>query len=457
MAENKHTIETTTFFKEHREIVYRNPAELKPWPNNPRKHSDKQIKALISAISKVGFQVPIIVNESDLILTGHGRVEAAQRMGLAAVPVIVAAGLTAAQQRAFVIGDNKLSSLSSWDNDLLIQEIEAILQDEFEIESTGFTTGEIDILLDDELSRQGNADDLQPGDCLEQIAVSRVNDVWLLDRHRLVCGNALKPETFGLLMHKDEYAQMCITDPPYNVKIDNNVCGSGKIKHKEFLMASGEMSVGEFTDFLATACENIAAFCKDGAIVYCFMDWRHMREMQNAGEQIFGQLRQLCVWHKDNAGMGTFYRSHHELILIFRHGDAPHINNFELGQTGRYRTNVWSYPGANTLAGNGYKQLEMHPTVKPVSMIADAIRDCSKRNGIILDPFAGSGTILIAAERTGRRARAIELEPEYVDVAIRRWERVTGKSAMHEPSGMTFSEREQFFAAGGKEDGNVII
>ncbi len=217
-------------------------------------------------------------------------------------------------------------------------------------------------------------------------------------------------------------------------------------------MASGEMTSGEFTDFLARSCGNIASYCQEGAIVYCFMDWRHMREMLDAGEQVFGKLRQLCIWGKDNAGMGTFYRSQHELIFAFKHGKAPHINNFQLGQHGRYRSNVWSYPGVNTFTGKGFKQLALHPTVKPVSLIADAIRDCSHRGGIILDPFAGSGTILIAAERTGRAARAIEYEPRYVDVAIRRWQRVTGKNAVHLKTGATFKERSEFLAAGGVDE-----
>lgn len=443
---------------EELQIVWHKPDDLKPWEGNPRKHSDKQIVALMAAIKEFGFRVPIITNSDGVVLAGHGRLEAAKRLELKEVPTIVAEGLTKTQQRGFVVGDNKLASLSGWDKELLAQEIEFLIDEEFEIETTGFSTAEIDIMLDShadpEISDQEN---LQPVDVADETIVSKLDDVWCLDQHRMFCGDSTQLQSYGMLMKEGELAQMCITDPPYNVPVNGHVCGSGKTKHKEFVMASGEMSSGQFTDFLATSCAHIALYCQEGAIVFCFMDWRHIPEMLGAGEQVFGSLRQLCVWGKDNAGMGTFYRSQHELIFVFKHGKAPHINNFELGQHGRYRSNVWSYPGVNTFTGKGFKQLALHPTVKPVSLIADAIRDCSHRGGIILDPFAGSGTILIAAERTGRVARAIEYEPRYVDVAIRRWERVTGKSAIHARTGMTFKERTAFFAAGGEDEPYVKV
>lgn len=440
------------------QIIWRKPDDLKPWEGNPRTHSDKQLVALEASMSEFGFRVPVIINEDDVVLAGHGRLEAAKRLGLKEVPTIVAAGLTKNQQRAFVLADNKISSMSAWDKDLLVQEIEFLIDEEFEIETTGFSTAEIDIMIDSKTDPEvSDQEDLQPVDVADEPVVSMQDDVWILDQHRMFCGDSTKVLSYGTLMKDGELAQMCITDPPYNVPINGHVCGSGKTKHKEFIMASGEMNSGQFTDFLATSCAHIASYCQEGAIVYCFMDWRHMREMLNAGEQVFGKLRQLCVWGKDNAGMGTFYRSQHELIFAFKHGQAPHINNFELGQHGRYRSNVWSYPGVNTFTGKGFKQLALHPTVKPVSLIADAIRDCSHRGGIILDPFAGSGTILIAAERTGRVARAIEYEPRYVDVAIRRWERVTGKDALHVRTGMTFKERTRFFAAGGIDDPYVKV
>ncbi len=458
MSKNKKVVSSQPMTTNNLEVVQRSPDALKPWEGNPRTHSEKQLVALMASIKGLGFRVPIITNEVGVVLAGHGRLEAAKRLKLAEVPTIIAAGLTKTQQRAYVLADNKISSMSTWDKDLLVHEIEILLDEDFQIETTGFSTAEIDIMIDGAVDTGGSdSEDLQPEDVEEEKLISQPGDLWQLGEHRLFCGDATKIASYSHVMKSGELAEMCITDPPYNVKINNHVCGSGKTKHKEFAMASGEMSPGEFTDFLTTTCAHIALNCQLGAIVYSFMDWRHMREMLDAGEQVFGKLRQLCVWGKDNAGMGTFYRSQHELIFTFKHGEAPHINNFELGQYGRYRSNVWSYAGVNTFTGKGYKQLALHPTVKPVSLIADAIRDCSNRNGVILDPFAGSGTIFIACERTGRHARAIEYEPGYVDVAIRRWERVTGKMAVHVPSGMSFAERTEFFAAGGQEEQNVAI
>jgi hypothetical protein len=205
-------------------------------------------------------------------------------------------------------------------------------------------------------------------------------------------------------------------------------------------MGSGEMSPAQFTAFLGQALASMAAASQDGSIHFVFMDWRHIAELLAAAAPVFGAPKQLCVWTKDNAGMGTFYRSQHELVFVFKKGNAPHVNNFELGQKGRYRTNVWKCPGVNTFTGKGYELLALHPTVKPTALIADAIRDCSHRKGLVLDPFAGSGTVLVAAERTGRRARAIELDPKYVDVAIQRWQRVTGREAVLAATGQPWDE-----------------
>jgi len=279
-------------------------------------------------------------------------------------------------------------------------------------------------------------DDVQVEAVLEE-PVSQLGDLWQLGEHRLLCGDALDAASYAAVLD-GEQAQMSISDVPYNVPIDGHVCGGGKIKHREFAMASGEMSPAEFTAFLGKYFAHTHAALIDGGISFAFIDWRHAPELLAAAAPRFEAPRQMCVWVKDNAGMGTFYRSQHELVYAFKKGSAPHINNFELGQHGRYRTNVWNYPGVNS--GKGRQLLALHPTVKPVSLIADAIRDCSHRKGIVLDSFAGSGTILIAAERTGRRARAIELDPGYVDVAVQRWQRVTGKKAVLAATGQTWDE-----------------
>jgi DNA modification methylase len=357
-------------------------------------------------------------------------------LGLATIPTRVIAGLTQVQKRAYVIADNKLSQLSAWDDHLLKAEIEVLIREDFAIETTGFSTAEIDIMFD--ATPNCDPDELQPED-IAQAVVSREGDLWQLGNHRLLCGSALGADCFKAVM-SDRLADMVITDPPYNVPIDGHVCGSGKVKHREFAMASGEMSANEFTGFLNASFSNLHAFSRDGAIHFIFMDWRHAREIQDAALPLFGPPRQLCVWTKDNGGMGTFYRSQHELVFVFKKGSAPHVNNFELGQHGRYRTNVWNYPGVNTFKGKGFELLALHPTVKPVGLIADALRDCSHRKSIVVDPFAGSGTILIAAERTARHARAIELDPQYVDVSVKRWQRVTGEPAILLATGQTWEQ-----------------
>ncbi len=420
-------------------IIDRSPSDLKPWPGNPRTHSDKQIAKIKASIQKFGFTAPVLIDEAGVILGGHGRIIAANELGLASVPTRTITGLTQTKKRAYVIADNKISELSKWDDNLLRSEMEILIQEEFDIEVTGFTTAEIDLMFDTSPEPNPNdPDDLKPEDVKIE-TVSRLGDLWQLGNHRLLCGNSLEASSFELLL-QGQLVQLVVTDPPYNVPIKGHVCGSGKVKHKEFAMASGEMTQSEFTAFLSSMFSHLHGVMQDGAILFSFIDHRHIWEILDAAKPIFGEHRQLCIWAKDNGGMGTFYRSQHELVFVFKKGDAPHINNFELGQHGRYRTNVWNYPGVNTFKGKGYELLAMHPTVKPVSLIADAIRDCSHRKGIVLDPFAGSGTILIAAERTGRHARAIELDPQYVDVAINRWQRVTGKQAVLTSSGQTWEQ-----------------
>lgn len=267
--------------------------------------------------------------------------------------------------------------------------------------------------------------------------VTQEGDVWRLGNHLVLCGDARDPAHFSRLLG-NEPVDLVFTDPPYNVKIDGNVCGLGSVKHREFAFASGEMSEDEFTRFLAVTLGNAAAVMRNGAIAFVCMDWRHMGEMLAAGSASFTELKNLVVWNKSNGGMGAFYRSKHELIFVFKGGDASHTNSFGLGETGRYRTNVWDYAGISSIGANRSEELAMHPTVKPVALIADAIRDCSRRGEIVLDCFAGSGSTLIAAEKTGRRARLIEFDSLYCDTIVRRWEQFTGKQAVLERSGETF-------------------
>jgi DNA modification methylase len=307
-----------------------------------------------------------------------------------------------------------------------------------DLEVTGFSIPEIDSLIEGLVPVEDGdpMDDALPA---EGPPVSKVGDLWELGPHRVICGDALKAETYATLLG-EERARMVFTDPPYNVPIDGHVGGSGAIKHREFLMAAGEMSPETFTSFLETAFKHLVAFSCDGAIHFVCMDWRHLDEIRTAGMAAYSELKNLIVWVKDNGGMGTFYRSRHELIFAFKSGTAPHVNSFELGQHGRYRTNVWEYKGVNTLKPDRMEELALHPTVKPVAMIADAIKDVSKRGDLVLDAFGGSGSTLIAAQKIGRRARLIELDPVYVDRIVRRWQAFAHDDAILAESGEAFDD-----------------
>jgi len=397
--------------------------DLHPWAKNARTHSKKQLRQLGESIRTFGFTNPVLIDAANTILAGHGRVEAAKLIGMSHVPCVRLEHMTPEQKRAYVLADNKLALNASWDEDLLAEELQALLSAGnlgFDIGVTGFELGEIDTLITGlSVEEPGDPED----DVLPFAAPRRAcpGDVWQLGRHRLVCGDALDPAVVAMLM-AGERARMVFSDPPYNVKIDGHVGGSGKIKHREFAMAAGEMSVSEFTAFLTRAFHNMADHSMDGSIHFLCMDWRHMGEMLEAGQGVYSALKNLIVWAKDNGGMGSFYRSRHELIFAFKKGEAPHVNTFELGQHGRYRTNVWNYRGVNTMRAGRMEELALHPTVKPVQMIADAIRDVSGRGEIVLDLFGGSGSTLIAAEKTGRRGYLVELDPIYCDRILTRWE-----------------------------------
>jgi DNA modification methylase len=417
------------------------PNQLTPYGGNARTHSKRQIEQIAASIRKFGFNNPVLINDNGQIVAGHGRVEAAKLLGLAAVPTLRLSHLSPAEQRAYVLADNKLAENAGWDRELLALELQGLIDLDFEVELTGFEIPEIDIILEDAdaAKAEGNGPEDRTPEPSPDSSVTQVGDLWLLGKHRVLCGSALKDGDYGRLLDREK-AEFVFTDPPYNVPINGNVCGKGAIRHREFAMASGEMSKLGFIDFLSTTFRHLAAYSADGSIHDICMDWRHVEEMMAAGNSAYSKLKNICVWAKKNAGMGSFYRSRHELIFIWKSGTASHINNFELGQHGRSRTNVWEYPGITSSGPARLAELSMHPTVKPVALVADAIRDCSKRGGIVLDPFLGSGTTVIAAERTGRRGRGIEIEPVYVDVAIKRWQQYTGKAATLVETGQTFEE-----------------
>jgi DNA modification methylase len=422
--------------------------ELRPYVANARTHSLKQIRQIAKSIERFGFCNPVLIDDNKQIVAGHGRVEAAKTIGMENVPTVRLSHLSDADKRAYILADNKLAEKAGWDREILAIELQALIDLNFEIELTGFETAEIDLLLDEAreatLSPSGPEDSVSP--YAAGAAVSRLGDVWQLGQHRLLCGDAREQAAYDALLEGAK-AQFVFTDPPYNVPIDGHVCGLGRIRHDNFAMGCGEMSEAEFSTFLATVFERLTANSIDGSIHQICMDWRHLAEMLAAGRKVYSELKNLCVWNKTNAGMGTFYRSKHELVFVWKTGSAPHINTFELGQYGRSRSNVWDYAGVNVPKSGRLEELAMHPTVKPVGLVADAIKDCSHRNGLILDPFAGSGTVLIAAERTGRKACALEIDPAYVDVAVRRWQTYTGKRAVLATTGEAFEEREEQCAA----------
>jgi DNA modification methylase len=419
--------------------------QLTPYRNNARTHSRKQLRQIAASIRQFGFTNPVLVDGAGQIIAGHGRVEAAKLLGLTEVPTLRLSHLSEADKRAYILADNRLAEKAGWDRAILAIELQALIDLDFQVEITGFETSEIDIILDD--AGEANGGSPGPEDDIPDVpsagtAIAWLGDLWKLGSHRLLCGSALEPNAYDTLMEAQR-AEMVFTDPPYNVPIDGHVSGLGRIRHREFAMACGEMSERDFAKFLETAFRCLAAHSAEGAIHFVCMDWRHMWETLEAGRAVYSELKNLAVWNKTNGGMGSFYRSKHELVFVWKSRKGSHINNFELGQYGRYRTNVWDYSGVNTLRPGRLEELAMHPTVKPVAMVADAIKDCSRRNGIILDPFAGSGTTVIASERTGRRAYTIELDPAYVDVAIRRWQRYTGKSAVLLDTGQSFEEVDE--------------
>ena len=421
------------------QVIYRPRTALKPHPQNPNTHSAKQVELIARSIRDFGWTNPIIIDEDDKVLAGHGRLLAAAKIGIDMVPTICVAHLSPAQRRAYVILDNRLSEVGgTWNRRLLALEHEAIqlLDPEFDLTSTGFELDDIAIMFD---NLNDISEDRTPEPDRKGPAVAKVGDLWLLGHHRLYCGDARMAASFEALLGTEK-AQMVLVDAPYNVRIGGNCVAEGK--HREFIMASGEMTRTEFADFLTGVFAHLITFSVDGSLHYLFMDWRHMAEMVLATSQ-YAEQKNLIVFDKISAGMGTCYRSQHELIWLMKNGTGPHINNFLLGQKGRHRTNVWSYPGLNGAVPDRQKLLALHPTVKPLALISDAIKDCSKTGGLILDCFAGSGTIIMAAERTGRRAAAMELDAHYVDVAIRRWQADTGQKAVLAHDGRSFGELEQ--------------
>lgn len=441
-------------------IELRSIASLSNYARNPRKHPESQLVALAASMRQFGFTMPVLVDANGEVIAGEARPVAAARVGLTKVPVLVAHHWSAAQVKAYRLADNRLAECATWDFGLLAAEIlDVISIDEVAIEILGWETAEIDVILEEarvvEAQQGGAADPADAQVLLPPETVSRDGDVWLPGKNRLLCGSSLEESCWMRLMN-GRRASMSFNDPPYNVSIAGNVCGLGQVQHAEFRMASGEMSRVEFVSFLTTFLTRVSAHCHDGAVIDVCIDWRHLSELHEALAAAGLAILNVCVWNKSNGGMGSLYRSKYELVFIARKGNASHRNNVQLGRHGRYRTNVWDYAGVNSFGANRMKDLTDHPTVKPVALVADAIRDVTAHGDIVIDAFMGVGTTILAAQRTGRIGYGIEIEPRFVDVAIRRWETLTGEQAILEDTGETFAEvgaRRAEHAAEEQEEG----
>jgi DNA modification methylase len=414
-------------------------AALRPYPGNARRHSRAQIKQIAKSIETFGFTNPVLIGDDLGILAGHGRVAAAQLIGMKVVPIVRLSDLSPAERKAYVLADNKLALNAGWDREVLAIELQGLIDLGFDLETTGFTVGEIEVVLGEAAegaphdASEGGEDDIPP---VRESGVSRPGDVWRAGRHLLICGDARERMTYEALLGKKR-VDLIFTDPPHNGEFQ----GPGQIQHRGFAMGVGEMTSVEYTIFLERTLASAAERCRDGAIAFVCMDWRHAEELLAAGKTVFTELKNLCVWNKANAGTGTFYRSKHELIFVFKKGTAPHVNSFGLGEAGRPRSDVWDYPGVSRIGPSQTEELGMQP-VKPTRLVADAIKDCSRRGDLVLDPFGGFGTTLIAAEKTGRSARLIEYDPAYCDTILRRFGRVTGKQATLSATGETFEDVE---------------
>lgn len=421
---------------DHLKVEYRPVSCLSPPPRQTRKHSKAQVQAIARSLERFGFVNPILVGDDGQVIAGFGRLLAAKQLGIAEVPTLRLTHLTPAECRAYALADNKLAELSGWDRDLLALELQDLGQLDIDLTLTGFALPEIAVLTS-ELGRVSD-EPIEP-DTSGAPAVTRLGDLWLAGPHRILCGDATVAADYATLLG-DGRAKVVFIDPPYNVPIQGHVSGLGAVQHGEFVMASGEMTPEQFTAFLATTFGRLAEYSELGSIHFVCMDWRHLRELLDAGNRSYTALKNLCVWVKDNGGMGSLYRSQHELVAVFKSGDSPHVNNVELGKHGRYRTNVWNYPGGSSLRRGRADELAMHPTVKPVALIVDALLDCSQRGDTVLDSFGGSGSTLMAADRTGRRARLMELAPHYVDVIVQRYQRTTGQTVTNAVTGQSFAE-----------------
>lgn len=407
-------------------IEYLAISELKEYERNIKIHSKKQVNKLIASIKQFGMVNPILIDNNNTIIAGHGRLQALEKLGYTKIPVIRIEHLSETEIKAYRLADNKIADDAIYDQELLKIELEDIMLDEeFVITNTGFEIAEIDsIILEDYTTTPKKSDKADEIETMQIPKRVKSGDIWKLGSHILLCGDATNKLHYNKLMQKDK-AGLIITDPPYNVPISGHVC---KTKHDEFEMASGEMTNAEFEDFSKNFMQNLVLFSKNGSLHYIFIDWRGINTFLNSGSLFYSELKNICVWNKLIGGMGSMYRSQHEFICVFKNGGMPHINNIELCKHGRYRTNVWGYAGISATNPKSLNLLKMHPTVKPVGMLHEIILDASKSADVVLDPFGGSGSTLLACQRAKRKARIIEISPHYCDLILYRFENLFNQS-----------------------------
>ena len=425
-------------------------AALLPNPHRVQTHSPRQLEKLGRSLAISGQLSPTIVDESFCILAGHARLEAAKRAGAAQLSVVQVFGLSDAQKRQYLLADNRVGSDARLDRKALadqLPDLTILFADAgFELADTGFEVADLDELVLDFGDLEADPTDEVDSDIANEPLILRAGDLLSMGGHRLIVGDARYEATLDQLM-AGEQAEAAFLDVPYNVSV-RSIGGRGRHKHPEFDFASGEMTRAEFVPFLTTALGNAARVSAANAVHFVCIDWKHVRDLVEAAENAYAAYLNLVVWNKTNAGQGGLYRNQHELIGVFRVGDEPHRDNIQKGIFGRNRSNVWTYAGANTFRSGRLQDLADHPTVKPTALVADALRDVTRRDAAVLDSFVGSGTTVLAGEKVGRRVRAVEINPRYAQIATRRWEVMTGKEAVHVESGLTLVELAQGRGAG---------
>jgi len=414
------------------EISYVPLDELRPSARKLRKLDPAHVREIASSINLLGFCDPLLIGHDNELIDGEARYEAAKQLGLDRVPCVRVEHLSQDEQRVLRLAVNRLAEKGQWDLDALKIEFEELVLLDAPIEIAGFSPAKIDHVILGDASESLEQGPLEPE---SSVAVARIGDVFQLGPHRIACGDATNPAVLARLLEGDAPARIILTDEPYNVKIAGNVTGG---RHREFAMASGEMTDAEFLAFNGGWMANVLPYLCDGGVLGTFIDWRGLPTVHSAAAQLGLIPLNLVVWAKTNAGMGSLYRPQHELFPLFKKGTAPHVNNVELGKRGRWRSNVWTYPGASSLGSDARRGLKDRPTVKPTAMLEDALLDLSNRGDVVIDPFLGSASTLIAADNTGPVCRGVELDPLYVDVVIRRYEATTGNPAVLVETGETF-------------------